>query len=93
MQCSHFWGRGRQTTRFDPENCDTLCYGCHAFWEANKQGEYTRFKQRQLGQARYALLEIRAHQPGKPDRKLIKLWLQRMLQQMDQAEQVFGRKA
>lgn len=30
-QASHFKGRGKQGTRFEPLNVDTLCYGCHAY--------------------------------------------------------------
>lgn len=30
MDCSHFWGRGNHSVRFDFENADALCrYPCH----------------------------------------------------------------
>lgn len=60
LQCSHFWGRGNKATRFDKLNCDSLCYGCHALWEGNKQGEYRDFKLKQLGKKQYDLLEKKA---------------------------------
>lgn len=60
LHCSHFWGRANKATRYDPENCDALCYGCHALWEANKQGEYRDFKIKQLGKKGYNALERRA---------------------------------
>lgn len=60
LQCSHFWGRGNKATRFDPENCDALCYGCHARNEGNKQGFYRDFKIKQLGLKGYNALEKRA---------------------------------
>lgn len=60
LHCSHFWGRANKSTRFSPENCDALCYGCHALWEANKQGEYRDFKIKQLGEEGYAALEKKA---------------------------------
>lgn len=57
---SHFWGRANKATRFDEENCDALCYGCHSRWEGNKQGEYRDFKIKQLGKRGYDALEKRA---------------------------------
>lgn len=60
LQCSHFWGRGNKKTRFDPLNCDALCYGCHARMEGNKQGEYRDIKIKQLGVKGYAELEKKA---------------------------------
>lgn len=60
LQCSHFWGRANKATRFDPLNCDALCYGCHARWEGNKQGEYRDFKLKQLGKKKYNELEKKA---------------------------------
>lgn len=65
LQCSHFWPRAISSTRYDPENCDTLCYGCHygdrlRGWEYAKQGEYRDFKIKQLGEERYKNLALRA---------------------------------
>lgn len=64
LHCSHFWPRGISATRYDPENCDALCYACHygnnRGWERAKQGEYRDFKISQLGQDGYATLRIRA---------------------------------
>lgn len=60
LQCSHFWGRGNKKTRFDPLNCDALCYGCHSRMEGNKQGEYRDIKIKQLGKKGYDELEKKA---------------------------------
>lgn len=60
LHCSHFWGRANKNTRFDPLNCDALCYGCHSLWEGNKQGDYRDFKIAQLGIEGYDRLERRA---------------------------------
>lgn len=64
LQCSHFWPRANSATRYDPENSDTLCYGCHygnaRGWEHSKQGEYRNFKITQLGKKRYDELEKKA---------------------------------
>lgn len=65
LQASHFWPRAWSSTRFDPENVDSLCYGCHygniQGWERAKQGEYRQFKINQLGVKAYADLEKRAN--------------------------------
>ncbi len=61
LQCSHFWGRGFSATRYDPENCITLCYPCHygnsKGWEYEKQGEYREFMINWLGKDKYNDLE------------------------------------
>lgn len=35
LHCSHFHGRGKWATRFDPDNCRALCYGCHSYVGGN----------------------------------------------------------
>jgi hypothetical protein len=59
-QCSHFWGRGNSSTRYDPLNCDGICGGCHMRHEGNKQGLYRDKKLIQLGEEGYKDLEHRA---------------------------------
>lgn len=59
-QCSHFWGRGNSATRYDWENCDGVCGGCHMRHEGSKQGLYRDLKIRQLGMKAYKALEARA---------------------------------
>ena len=60
-QNSHFWGRANSATRYDPENCDGICGGCHMRHEGNKQGLYREMKIKQLGQAGYDALQKRAY--------------------------------
>lgn len=61
LQNSHYWPREIMDTRYDPDNCDAACYGCHMFHlEKQKQGFYRSFKLGQLGQARYDRLEAKA---------------------------------
>ena len=59
---SHFWARQHKGTRFDPENCDAVCWmPCHKYhWEKEKQGAYRDFKINQLGMPRYQAMEARA---------------------------------
>ena len=76
-QNSHFWGRGNSATRYDPENCDGICGGCHMRHEGNKQGLYRTLKIKQLGTKRYTALERRAHSTMKRSDAILALmeWL------------------
>ena len=40
LHCSHFKGRGKESTRFDPRNADALCYGCHRYFTAQPDEHY-----------------------------------------------------
>lgn len=72
-QNSHFWGRGASSVRYDPENCDYSCGGCHMRVEGNKQGRYRDMKIAQLGQDKYLMLMLKAHKTMKRDAAIIEL--------------------
>lgn len=78
---SHFFGRRKESVRFDPDNCDTLCApGCHSYWETEDREAYRAFKIKQLGQEGFDKLQIRANTTGKKDRQLAYMyWKQRLL--------------
>lgn len=77
LQNSHFFGRGMESTRFDVQNCDSLCPGCHQFWGSVDRESYRVFKIKQLGQRGFDLLTLRAKTPTKKDRKIMYLlWTQ-----------------
>jgi len=73
LQCSHFWSRQHWATRFDLDNCITLCYPCHygnntaehPAWEYEQQGEYRDFMIKRLGIEKYNMLEQKHRQPKK----------------------------
>ena len=70
-QASHYWSRGKENTRFDPDNADTLCFACHNLWgHGDQRDEYKAFKIKQLGEEGFKKLDFKAHQIGKKDRKL-----------------------
>lgn len=62
LHCSHFYGRGGKSVRFCPDNGDSLCYGCHKYFERARD-EYTAFKRKKLGDVRYDELVERANKP------------------------------
>jgi hypothetical protein len=64
LSCSHYFGRRRSATRFDTDNCITLCFGpnsnqCHEEWEGPKN-EYTQFMIDRLGQEKFIELSLKA---------------------------------
>ncbi len=61
IQNSHFRGRGHSSTRYDPENCDGICGGCHLRHEGDKAGLYQTLKIKQLGKKRFDLLMRKAN--------------------------------
>jgi len=75
LQCCHFHPRRNMSVRFDPDNTQALCFGCHQHFHENHE-EHKAFTKRLLGEERYSFLEGRMRQKGKPDRKAIKIWLQ-----------------
>ncbi|HOR57730.1 MAG TPA: recombination protein NinG [bacterium] len=67
---SHYFGRGKENTRFDPENVDCLCFGCHRIWGSDDREAYREFKINQLGEKRFNDLVLRSNFLVKKDRKL-----------------------
>lgn len=67
---SHYFGRRKESVRYEPDNCDTLCHGCHRYWEVEDRESYRSFKIKQLGQRRFDSLTIQANGYLKKDRKL-----------------------
>lgn len=72
IHASHFWGRARESTRFDPVNVCAHCHGCHSFLTANPE-LHRQWKLEQVGQKEYDLLMVRAQITQKKDRKLMKI--------------------
>lgn len=79
LQCSHYFGRGAESTRFDDKNCDTLCFGCHQEWGSKDRESYREFKLRQLGEREFKLLTMRFHTIQKKDRKLAAIQARELL--------------
>jgi hypothetical protein len=67
---SHYFGRARENTRFDPDNCDALCFGCHQEWGSNDREAYREFKIKQLGENRFKILTVAANTYKKKDRDM-----------------------
>lgn len=78
-QASHYFGRGRENTRFDPRNLDCLCFFCHRFWGSDNREDYRAFKIKQLGQKGFDELCVRAETYMKKDRALMLMAVKELL--------------
>lgn len=66
-QASHFQGRAKEATRFDPENVDCLCGGCHQYFTANPF-EHTEWQIMHKGKSTVEMIVLRSNQYMKKDR-------------------------
>ena len=88
LEVSHFWGRGRENTRFDDDNCVALCQlPCHQYW-GHGEGcvDYQEFMEDRLGRAGYDTLMIRAHTYKKQDDILDALIIRKKLEIQEEAK-------
>lgn len=60
LHCSHFHGRGKWGVRFDPDNCEALCYGCHSYMEQHPMLHTERFIE-VYGQGMFDILQEKAN--------------------------------
>ena len=82
LHVSHYWGRGRENTRHDPDNGILLCFGCHQLWgHGDLRQKYTDFMVNKLGQEGFDRLAVQAYTFKKRDDYLDEAWLNRMLQE------------
>lgn len=83
LQCSHYWGRSTKSTRFDPDNCISLCWLHHykdkmLGFEYQKQtiekqgydGQYTLWMKAWLGKERWDALYARSKQSIKQSKAI-----------------------
>lgn len=75
---SHFQGRGKENTRFDPDNCVALCYGCHRYFTSHPAEHYI-WQVERLGQAKVDSLVLKSNMYVKKDRKLQAMYWQQEL--------------
>lgn len=68
-QASHFQGRRKENTRFDPENVDCLCGGCHKYFTAMPY-EHVEWQKKTKGEKTVQAIIIRSNAYKKKDRKL-----------------------
>ena len=81
LECSHFHGRRKRSTRWDFGNCAALCYSCHRRFTENP-AEHVEWFRKRLGQKRFDALTLRANLGRAPDRALVSLALKAEMERM-----------
>lgn len=82
LHCSHFMGRGKEATRFDEENADALCYGCHRYFTAHPL-EHVDWQIERKGQKTVDSLRLRSNQYHRKDRQMAYLYWKKRLEEME----------
>lgn len=81
---SHFWGRAKECTRFEPDNCIALCFGCHRLWgHGDERPAYEKFMKKKLGEKRFKSLMFQANNGLKKckDDKLSLIYIKQLLRE------------
>jgi len=80
-QASHYFGRAKESTRFDERNVICLCMACHRIWGSDDREAYRAFMVKQLGEAGFHLLTVHANMYHKKDRAMAYLAAQALLKE------------
>ena len=78
LEASHYFGRAKESTRFDPRNVKCLCFTCHKKTHENKR-YFTDFMLKELGQDGLDKLELDSNSYQKRDDKLNKIIISELL--------------
>ena len=60
LHCSHFYGRAKYSTRFDFDNAEALCYGCHQYLGSHPE-EHRKHKMIKIGKSKFQKLTLRSN--------------------------------
>lgn len=79
LHCSHFKGRGKENTRFDPRNADSLCYGCHQYF-TSQPDEHFKWQIKRKGEIVVDAISFDSTRYKKKDRKAeAAYWRERLI--------------
>lgn len=82
LQASHFYGRGRRSVRYDPDNLVALCFGCHQYFRSYPL-EYVEWVKNHLGDRAYDLLSARMRVIEKPDINGLTLYFRQKISELE----------
>ena len=92
LDCSHVYGRGCKSVRWDLENAFAMCKKCHDFFTKNPE-ENKEFARIRLGERKFDLLTFRAKNPQKIDLALIYAGLKGLWSDMEAKKpMIFGKR-
>jgi hypothetical protein len=81
LTCSHFFGRRKESVRFDEENCSALCRSCHNYFEEHKV-EYAEWLRNRLGDQEFGLLNLRMNTVVKRDDEMQKIIINQKMKEL-----------
>ena len=81
LHCSHFQGRGKENTRFNPDNADALCHGCHRYFTAHP-AEHYEWQVKKKGQKKVDEIVLASNLYCKKDRKLQAMYWKKKLSEL-----------
>lgn len=81
LQCAHFKGRGRYSTRWLEENAAGLCGGCHLYIDSQDDAK-TEFFTRLLGEDKLYIVEYQSNHAHKQDMSSLILYYTEKLKEM-----------
>lgn len=82
LEISHFFGRRSESTRYDPDNVDLCCSGCHRLFH-ERPADYSEWKKKKLGEKLFKELMVRANTIKKRDDKMTCLILKSLLKDFE----------
>jgi hypothetical protein len=83
LTCAHFISRRTESTRFDQDNCVTLCRACHLFLD-DHMDEFSAIMKERLGERGFNLLLIRSETKVCRDDALDELYIDSLLASLPQ---------
>lgn len=82
LHCHHFEKRRKKSTRWDEDNALSLCWGCHQYFQENRNEEVA-FMICKLGQERFDMLKSRSRIPAHYiDKSALMLYYQHKLKEI-----------
>lgn len=81
---SHYYGRVRESTRIEPDNCICLCMPCARIWSSDVRNQYDAFMTGWLGEERMKTLMIQANSYQKRDEAMSYLIAKGLLESLNE---------
>ena len=85
IQCCHYHSRRKLTTRWNESNAAGCCGGCHFYLDSHEAEKIAFFKTL-LGDKAFEMVNIQANSIYRIDLKVIKLYLQAKLKEVENAD-------
>lgn len=85
LEASHYFGRAKESVRFDDRNVHALCSSCHkrmGGYTNKEDGEYDLWIKKLLGDRGYILLKLEARMPHQKDDKLVRIVIKQKLNEL-----------